>query len=165
MPEVATVSARAFIGRLHAFKSLVKCGTRPQVSRSRDRSPVSGCRRTTAARCVGATFQLGARFGSAPRMPNIRAICSRGRVLAKRPHIGAAWRELRNGCKQGGPQLTLLPAGGLANQGVPRGVPNVFRRGRCSFTLHIRQVHVSLRTPHTAHRGMRTGKSRRRGKE
>ncbi len=30
------------------------------------RSPVSGCRRTTGADCVGATFHDGARLGGAP---------------------------------------------------------------------------------------------------
>ncbi len=45
IPDVATVSARALIGLRAAFRSRVKCGTSPQASRSRRRSPASGWRR------------------------------------------------------------------------------------------------------------------------
>ena len=64
-----TVSALALIGCRVPFGSLTQPGSRPQRSRSRRRSPVSGCRRTTGAVCVGATFQDGGWFGGGPEVP------------------------------------------------------------------------------------------------
>jgi hypothetical protein len=90
MPEVAAVSARAFTGFRAVFRSLVKDGTNPHVSRSRWRSPLSGCRRTTGALMVGAMFQVGRRLGSGFVVPNKRAINSGGRKEAYRPHIHKA---------------------------------------------------------------------------
>jgi hypothetical protein len=43
------------IGRRALAGSFVQSGSRPHVSRSKWRAPVSRCRRTTAASCVGAT--------------------------------------------------------------------------------------------------------------
>ena len=82
MPEVATVSDRALTGRRASFSDLVKAGTKPQVSASKWRSPVSGWRRITGASIVGAMFQVGFRLGSGFVVPNRRAISSGGRKLA-----------------------------------------------------------------------------------
>jgi hypothetical protein len=40
---------------------------------------------------VGATFQVGARFGSGFTVANKRAMNSAGRKLAYRPHMGKMW--------------------------------------------------------------------------
>ena len=82
------VSDGALMGRLQAFRSLVKCGTKPHRSESRLRSPVAGLWRTTIAACVGATFQEGAVLGSSPAVRNRRAMNSGGSWEAKRPYIG-----------------------------------------------------------------------------
>ena len=67
--------------------SFVKEGIKPHESASRRRLPVSGCRRTTIAVCVGATFQLGGWFGMDPSVRKISRIRSGERVKAKRPHM------------------------------------------------------------------------------
>jgi len=77
---VATVSARALIGSRAPFSALAQWGRSPQRSGSRCRSPVSGCRRTTGADCVGATFHDGARLGSGPAVRNSSRIASAGTV-------------------------------------------------------------------------------------
>lgn len=86
MLDLATVSARALIGFQADFRSGVKYGTKPQISRSRCRCLVSGCRRTTGAGWVGARFHDGARFGSGLTVPNVQASASAGRKGAARPH-------------------------------------------------------------------------------
>ena len=82
IPDVATVSERALIGRRASLSSLVRCGTNPQFSASRWRSPVSGWQRTTGASRRGAMFQVAGRLGVAFTVPNNRAMNSGGRKLA-----------------------------------------------------------------------------------
>ncbi len=82
MPDEATVSALALIGRRASLRDLVEAGMKPQVRASRWRSPVPGWRRTTGASMVGAMFQVGFRFGSGFRVLNRRAIDPGGRKLA-----------------------------------------------------------------------------------
>jgi hypothetical protein len=62
-------------------------GSSPQLNKLSTRAPLSGRLRTTAAACVGATFQLGAAFGRGSVMAKRRASCSSGRVLANLPHM------------------------------------------------------------------------------
>jgi hypothetical protein len=64
MGELATVSDLALIGFFSAFRYLAQCGTRPQLSRSRRRWPVSGFSRITGADWLGAIFQEGWKFGT-----------------------------------------------------------------------------------------------------
>jgi hypothetical protein len=78
IPEVATVSDLALIGFRAFFRSLVKYGTKPHLRTSRWRSPFAAAR-TTGASSVGATFQVGCRFGSGFTVPNKRAMSSGGR--------------------------------------------------------------------------------------
>ena len=80
MGLVATVSARALIGFRAVLTSFTHRGSSPQRSRSRWRSPVSGCRRTTGADCVGATFHDGARLGGTPVVRKSCRIASAGIV-------------------------------------------------------------------------------------
>ena len=80
MPLLATVSPRALIGSRAPFAPFTQRGRSPQRSRSRWRSPVSGWRRTTGADCVGATFQEGARLGSAPPVRKSCRTASAGMV-------------------------------------------------------------------------------------
>ena len=76
--------------RHHRVDTTVKCGTKPQRSRSRWRSPLSGCRRTTMAAWVGATFQDGAMLGMSPTVWNASRIAAGPWKLANLPHITEA---------------------------------------------------------------------------
>jgi hypothetical protein len=71
---MAAVSARALIGWRVDVMSFAQCGSRPQRSRSRCRSPVGGCTRTTGASRVGAMFHPGAKSGGGVTVPKIRRI-------------------------------------------------------------------------------------------
>ncbi len=74
MPKVAIVSDWTLIRLRPPIRSFSEEGLSPLLSGSSRRSPISGCRRTTSADWLGATFHDGGWFGTSPMVAKTRRI-------------------------------------------------------------------------------------------
>src|SRR4029077_15162359 len=92
-------SALALMLANPTLRSLAQYGTRPHLSTSRLRSPALASYRTTGRGSVGATFQLGGKFGvgRCGGIEKTSVISLTSEERRARPHMLRSKRHLRTG--------------------------------------------------------------------